>query len=180
MAILDPVFVVWVFISFASTRVDAECCINHGWNYCDSWCCGCGSCNIFCCNCAAGCNLKWWHNSIYIHITSSKIVYDPTAGKDWTHWLELQGHSKSCTHRRKRLITPNIIHEKSNSHKFFKIIDLDDSNTICLGEAHAYFKDESNIKSGINSSHVEEHMKMMDKNKDGVISLGEFDNDLDQ
>ena len=180
MAILRPAFILGVFMIFASTQLNGECCTNHNWEYCDNWCCGCGACNIFCCNCADGCNLHWWHNSIYMHTTPPYgAVWDPTFPGDWTNWLEAHGHEKSCTHRRKRMVSNTKRNSTWEALNLFKSIDVDENNTICTGEAYAYFKNQTNIKRSITYSQLEKDMKIMDKNNDGLISPGEFDNNLE-
>ena len=167
-----------VILMLTCKIVKPECCRNSNWEFCDTWCCGCGGCNIFCCNCNNGCSLEWWHVKSYV---KQEDGYEPDlVQKQGGHKTDGEyDHIKVCDHwRRKRMTSTanrNISEEAMN---MFKEIDLDQSMTISLQEANDFLEIQKPSKRSITFFSLEQEIRKMDTNHDDLISPKEFDNSL--
>ena len=152
MKIMMTILVVWELAYLQLTLIDADCCGSRFFEHCDTWCCGCGSCNIFCCNCANGCNNEYWHG------------------------LSRKFNVQRCDHWKR-----NTMGSSGNSslaaEAYFRTIDSDDDRTITLEEAEVYLKNQTKFKRNLGIS-LPKKFRSMDINNDGLISSHEFDDSL--
>ena len=81
--------------------------------------------------------------------------------------------------RGKRLLSQSASNANLYAQELFKSIDANDNNVICMEEAYSHFKNQTISKRSGDYSYLEENIKLMDRNDDGVISPGEFDDSLD-
>ena len=136
--------------------VEGECCshssVGHG-AACPTFCCGCGPCNIFCCNCENGCNTEWWN-----------------------YWKgNTAGYRLHCGHKKKRKIDSFFSYSKAR--ELFDEVDADGSVNITIDEADKYLKSQYQFKRETTFT-LRDEIEKMDENKDGIISLFEFDSSL--
>ena len=138
--------------------VEAECC--GGSNDCNggNMCCGCGSCNMFCCNCDHGCNRDYWNGYLSKKYPNYKGPYGPG----------------TCWHRKKRDIVNTSRNVSLAAGLLFKKVDIDGNNAITIGEANSYLTNKTRVKKSTTFS-IDHELIRMDRNRDGIISPGEFD-----
>ena len=141
--------------------VEAECCTlgaMAGEVDCrlGGYCCGCGSCNIFCCNCAGGCNNEYWTSKSY------------NFAKYWDH--------DHCGHKKREIVnTSRNVSLKAGL--LFKKVDIDGNNAITMGEANIYLTNNTRVKKSTAFS-MDHELRIMDTNRDRMISPEEFDSSL--
>ena len=134
---------------------DAVCCrsvvfVAPGYGGCgDGYCCGRGPCNIFCCNCDGGCKKRW----------------------EWDGKESIR--NKRITREARSMVQNTSL----TSATYFRNIDIDGSNAITMEEAEMYLKNEPKFKRNVGIS-LQKHIRRMDTNNDGIISLKEFDESL--
>ena len=107
------------------------------------------------CNCGNGCNRKWTK-----------------------HWNDRgYNYPYTCGHK-KREIDGNILRNDSlEAQLIFRAIDINRNNVISKKEADTYLKYNSKFKRSLSFS-LDNELKKMDTNNDGMISLNEFDESL--
>ena len=165
----------WMILLMSSNHVKPECCWNYKSELCDTWCCGCGSCNIFCCNCHNGCNLEWWHVKSYFREDPG---YEPAVVEEvGGHKVDGEFHHvKVCGHwRRKRVIFRSNRNISEEALNLFYDIDIDGSMQITFKEARDYLEDKKLARRSIPPISIEHEIQKMDTNFDGLISPKEFD-----
>ena len=175
MTILSAILILPLLLEIMLHPADAECCpglqdVVYGG--CNTWCCGCGACNIFCCNCANGCNAAWWYNNA----DGSIFGYEHfQQHKDYPGLHNYPGHHFTCNHwnKKKRSGLYSTINATLHAEKLFKRIDINQDFAITLDEATVHLQKQTQENLQLN-----EGFEIMDENRDGKISAGEFDESL--